>query len=640
MFCGPKFGMLRSVLAATLLADFDFSAPAAVGIGGTGSFSSAYATDEWEDFSTGTVPNIAGTETLANTSGLTDRDTQLWDGTDFSSIRGWESTDTAANDSYLVSSGSTAGDSDNEDVSFRLVCRFNKHLAGAYDYVLSKFGSAGWALQSTPSGFRILIDSVAAVYTSITDSLSWEGSWTCIEMFYDHSAKVVYVKTSNAAEVSASVSAASGSITAGGTALAVNKFSGGTTSGLPQIQVAYVGVSVGANAQNFYDEEIVLPGADPGAYDTDKTALTTKTRGSLVSVPISATGVCHFANDTLPLGYKSAFTDTNKLGLFTNSARVNLSAYSEALSNWTQSGTTTTTDNDGDSPDGFRSMSKITAGAANDFIKELFTTVAATEYTVSVLIEESTVGVTGRVIFYDETGTVELASQVFTGTGLPQEVSVTATTNAGQISSSCMIEIDTSGESVYAWGAQYNLGDSRGDTYVRTNGGSASLVASNYKVVGTAGQYCKAAAGEIEAVWVSSFAATPNANAYLIDCSPTGSNNNRVALLAESNGDTPRAYVYDSGGTLQANITSGVQDTDGQQNTVVLRWDETGGLAAGGGEDATIKYNADAEVADVGSYTTADLITDIQIGAYRGHLGANDYDACIQRLRIWDGERA
>ena len=79
-------------------------------------------------------------------------------------------------------------------------------------------------------------------------------------------------------------------------------------------------------------------------------------------------------------------------------------------------------------------------------------------------------------------------------------------------------------------------------------------------------------------------------------------------------------------------MNDGVKDTDGQENTVVCVWDSSGGLA--GGADATMKYNADAAISDIGSYVATNTVDKIRIGQHRGG-GGNAPDAFISRVRIW-----
>lgn len=616
------------ITGPALLADFDFSTPAE-----SWDFSSAFATDEWLlQETSGAYANNVGSETLANTGGLQGQEAVgLRTSTSYSARKAWEST--AVTD-YLKSSGTTAGDSDSEDLSVRIVFRGQGFLSA--DYMIAKHGVSGpgWRLLmsgATPGPRAELHDGTNTAVIQATAGAYDDAAWHYATFFYDFSADMLYLRTDKG-ETSVSTAALTGSVT-NALNLFVNSLIG-SSRGHVQTQYAYAGVSVGANAQAFYDEAITLPGTDPTGL------LTTQSRASLISVPVDATHVAHFAPDTLPIGYHGSFSDTNKLGLYCNSAVTNLNAYSEALSNWTQSGTSVTADSQADSPDGFRSMSKITAGAANDFIKEVMTTVASTEYTMSVYIEESTVGVTGRVIFYDETGAVELASQTFTGSASPQVVSVTATTNVGQISSSSRIEIDTSGEHVFAWGFQTNLGNARGAT-IRTNGAAASLVASDYAVVAAAGVLMQTSAGEIEAVYVAAFQSVATSNVYIFDAGgvSAGSNINRRFIWLASNGDTPESYGYDSGGTNVWAVPSGVQDTDGQENTSVVRWDSSGGLAVGGGADAELLYNGAGSAVDVGAFSSSESITNFGIGGRRTSV-LGQPDAFIQRIRIWDGERA
>lgn len=625
-------------LGPNLLADFNFATPTTVGIGGNGTFASSYATDEWLlQETSGTYANNVGTETLSNTGGLQGQTAVgLWDGSSYVARNAWESDSTVANADQLVASGTTAGDSDGEDFAVRIVYRIKGAIASLNHFASKRNGNnEGWSIYTGSSDrVSIAIEDAATNTVTLTcanNGVATDGSWGCIDAWYDQSADMLYIKTNLVSESSVSTSGV-GSITVAN-ALKVNGKS--TTDGQAGVQYAYVGVSVGANAQNFYDETVVLPGTDPSGL------LTTISRGSLISGQCDATHVYHAAADTLPQFYNGNFSDTNKLGLYCNSAVTNLITYSEALSNWTQSGTTTTTDNQTDQRDGFRSMSKITAGAANDFIKETVTTVASTEYTFRAVVLESTVGCTGRLIIYDETGAAELASQTFTCTSTHQEVSVTATTNVGQVSTSLRIEIDTSGEHLFAGECQYNLGDARG-AYIRTSGASAALVANTYRAVAAAGTLASAAAGEVEAIVVGAFNnGQPINSSYIVDIGDGTTINNRRFIWLASNGDIAQSYGYDSSGTFAwiLGMHTGTRDFTSQESTLTLRWDATGGLALGGGEDAETLLGGVSQFTDVGTFTSTDAITDVKIGALYGTGSAGATNAFIQRIRIWDGER-
>lgn len=630
-------------LGPTLLADFNYTEPATVGVDGSGSFTSTYATDEWEDFSTGTVPNAAsgGTETLANTGGLTNRNTvSLWNGTDFTTRVGWEATGT---NQTLDASGTTAGDSNNADFAFRIVFRLpSAHVND--DFLLAKRGTtgAGWYL-TTSGGFLKLIinDGTNTIILAGNQELE-DGAWHVVEGWFDQSTLTAYQKSDKQSEVSGT----NGSLLTltNAKSLSVCANGDGANDWATGAQIAYVGVSVGANAQNFYDESVVLPGADPGTQDAAKTALTTISRASLISVQTSATTIGHYSDDQLPVGYNSNFSDTNKLGLYANSAVTNFITDSEDLSGAAWSNVNASdAQNIGDAPDGFRSASSITATAANGFMGHGSMVITAqTDYTSSVWVKRNGgSNVAGALRIYDVVDKSYVGTQTFTATDTWQMVTVTAQTLAApNITMQTIIRVDTNTESILAWGVQHNLGDARG-AYIRTSGASAALVLGDYQADSAAGALAKAASGEYEVNFVTAFPNSQAGSGYIFDLSNDSNNFNRVALFNDSNGRRPRPYAYDSAGAFVWGLNPAVSATDlsTQENTIVTQWDETGGLAVGGGADASATYNGGSAVNDIGSYTTADTIDNIQIGNYRSASNSFAPDAFIQRIRIWDGER-
>lgn len=631
-----------TIIGVSLLANFDYSEPATIGVDGSGSFVSAYGTDQWEDFSTGTVPNETGTETLVNTGGLTNRNTaNLWNGTNFTTRKGWEATATSQR---LEASGTSAGVPGSGDFGGRLNFRFPGDPA-AIDYMFSNRGGAsnrGWYLYSQGGSGSITIgvtDNSGSSRSATLTGAHNDGAWHCVSFWYDASTGTLYIKSNLTSEASAT-GATLGSIdpTPG---INVNGWNDVGSTGTPGIQVAYVGVSVGANAQNFYDENIVLPGVDPATQDAAKTELTTQARGSLISVPMSATTVGHFSDDQLPIGFDANFSDTNKLGAYCNSAVVNLIIKSEDIFGWTAQNSTIA-NNAGDAPDGFRSASTITSTAAAGAARSPGeTVVASTEYTLSAWVARNGGSdITGGLKVYDITNAAFITTrQDFTAGAAYGLESRTFTTPVGCVSVYCYIECDVATSSIFAWGAQLNLGDARG-AYIRTSGGSASLVACTYQASGNAGEFCKNSVGESETTWVAAFDTDPGSTLPSLWGSGNASTNiDRVMLRGAGSGRQPQFLLFDSAASSQMTLSkAAASDMSTQENTVVTKWDETGGLALGGGEDGTYQYLSESVVTDVGTYTGSDLAPNINIGSNR--QGTNQGNNFISRVRIWDGERA
>jgi len=628
----------------TLLADFDYTTPATVGIGGNGTFASANATDEWilASPTANSYANNVGSETLDSSGGGLEDQTAvgLFDGTDYVSKLAWESDDTAANTCRMLSSGATAGDSDSQDFSFRIIFRGKSGLWSTSDYMLTKWASPrGWYLYATGGRVKFLLNdgtNSASVSAATTfDNTCMDGAWQEIKGMFDFSTGLLSLTTRDS-ETTIDASAVNLSMSNAG-ALQINGVNGGaSTNGLSGLQITYAGVSVGANAQAFYDETVVLPGSDPTGL------LTTASRSSLISVPVSATQVAHFAGGTtlgttqLPIGYNALLSGTG-YGLYCNSAVTNLSAYSELFTNWNYGANVTVTDNYADSPDGFRSASRMVTTANNEDVTENITTVASTEYTHSVWVKRAGGTDVGfKLQLYDiSNSTVMNITGTLTATDTWQLFSHQGTTGVGGVSARQYIRVETSGDEILISGNQTNLGDARG-AYIRTSGASAALVASDYEAVGSAGAMIKSTAGEAELISVSGFPTAPG-NESLIDAH-AGNNVDRVYIYNGASGRQPTAVGYDSSSVAQWTLSKATAtDMSTQENTFVAQWDSTGGLAVTPGADGSTVYNAEAAVNDIGSYTGTDTATSIQVGANR--VNSSLFNGFLSRIRIWDGER-
>ena len=618
--------------APNLLADFDFSAPAIVGIGGNATFASTYATDEWLlQETSGTYANNVGSETLANTGGLQGQTAAgLYDGTDMVSRNAWESD---ANTDYAVASGSTAGDSASQDFAFRLVFRVKETIPNN-TWLISKYlSSVGWGVYIAAGTLKFFVrnGTLLGVNGPATyEADGGDGAWHCMSGWYDQSAQLIYLKADGFAEVSASTTG-TGSIT-NATGLRIGAPPGGYTS-VPGMQVSYCGVTVGANSQNLYDETVVLPGADPTGL------LTTTSRDSLISVPVSATQVAHFSSGTtlgttqLPIGYNANFA--TGYGLMCNSARTNLIIKSEDINGWTYQ-SATGANNAGDSPDGFRSASQFTATSANGSVRSAaVTVVASTEYTFSGWLKRNGGSdVAGGLKIYDASNAAFIGStQAYTAGSawLPEER--TFTTPAGCTSIYCYFQVDTNTESVFAWGGQLNLGDARA-SYIRTSGATASLTMSDYSATASAGVLAEAAAGEAEILFVQlTKAASIN---YLTAFSAgTGTGNLRNMYINTGSPGSFRCLVKNSSGSnvLLGNEGTTVLDTE---HTGTLKWAGAGLLSGN-----TTELSLDGTAADTtaAALTTSDTITDVAIGSGRSPTSATNFDSWIQHVKIWDGER-
>ena len=593
-------------------------------------FTSQYATDEWTlQEPSGSYANNVGSETLSNSGGLQGQTAVgIRTASSFTARKAWEVLNTT---DVLTASGTAAGDSDSDDLAVRVSVRCKStpstdiQIIGNY-VSGSGAGNGGWMLYASASALYLwLYDGTTVKSVPITPTI-YSGDTHMISAWYDQSAQMAYIKIDDGAPQSVST-AGLGSVT-NSRALTVGK---GWKNALSGMQMVSASVCVGVNSEAMYDaaEADWQHATDP----TPGQLLTTQTRGSAISCPVADGYVAHYADDTIPTAWHAGFSDTDKLGILTNSALTNLLLWSEDFTNavWTKT-TMTVTANNIDSPDGFRSADKLTAGAANDYIAQTFTTVAATQYTLSYWPREETVGATGRLIFYDETGSVELASQVFTCDGTwEQRIDVTATTNGGQISSSFRVEIDTSGESINAWGAQVTLGDGA-CAYIRTTSTTATLAASDYRA-GSLSPATNAAKGEVRAKFIrTQFTTGSSGRMYTVY--GTGDQNRRYAFCNTL--ALMQWRTYDGAGVSEDYQAFNISALNTLQDARHI-WDEsTGGDITGGYESVMVlngtAYNGAASPWDGTTGAGADT-TVIDIGHT---VGGQQMDAIFQSIISYD----
>lgn len=353
----------------------------------------------------------------------------------------------------------------------------------------------------------------------------------------------------------------------------------------------------------------------------------TFSRASVMSLPVAAGAVAHFGIDQVPIGYKSSLVNARKLALWAPATPTNLITWSEDFTNaaWTKTTMSVAGDN-ANAPDGFRIASKLTAGAANDQIKQTFTTLALTKYTLSVWIKEVTPGATGRVVFYDEVGASELASQAFTADDTwGQRIEVTATTGAAQISSSIRIEIDNNTEEILAWGAQAELGDGAG-AYIWTTTTARALTTQDYKLT----DVVPIRLGRVEAQ--AMLATDVNTGQILLSTESTTD----WRVLWHGAGRSTRFYYYNGSGVSWTNIIGSVVSI-GTSRKYVGRWDiddasnfpEDPDRSASGHLDGTIQGTP-----AINSSTLSEELRDLKIGLNYNNTGG--FNGWIESINIYD----
>lgn len=627
---GSKWAV--AAIGPTLLADLDFRTPVT-----TSDFSSpsGYETQYW-DFQTQTVAgkydNGVGSATLDNSGGLTDQTAMgVFNGTDYESYNAWEADTTT--DKCTASSGAVCQPV-NTDFAVRAVVRYYGLAANAHT-ICGNYTTNGWVLYTSGGNiyFSLKDSTLKSVQLTASDALLKGGGVHVLTAWYDHSAEMAYMKLDNGTPASVATAAGEGDFSSAAFAIG-----DGLSSAEVGMQTLFIGYCEGANAQAYYDETVTLPGTDPTGL------LTTTSRASLISVPVSATAVAHFAPNTLPIGYHSALAaGAGGYGLYCNSAVQNLIPESEnmGLSPWSIT-LATRAQNAASSPDGFYSANKITqTGADGRYYATITGLTASTEYTFSFWARTDDGGHDVAVKMTNHANSAYIETTTRTIADAWDVYSVTFTTEAGQTQSQMNLSggLSTDTDKVlYAWGIQLNKGSARG-AYIRTSGAAATLTAQVLTVDFAAGTLYKAAAGELEAVYVTS-AVGSAAHRFIADASqsPYGNTNRHYHYIAANASVTNANHViYDSSAVLAANVAAASPPSTSIESTAVSRWNETGGLAAGGGEDATISVNGAGVGSDVGTYTSTDTITRIRVGS--SNTGAGQPDGFISRIRVWDGER-
>ena len=610
-----------------LLADFDYrntSLQSSWKSGFTG-FVSSYATDDW-DFQTQTVAgkfdNASGSETMDNSNGGYPDQTaeSVHDGSSFGNRNAWESDATIANASYLYASGNTAGDAGDSDFGGRFV--FSCGTPEKLSYLMSKWnGGTGWIMEMTSiHGPKIRVYNASATAdTSHTASL-FTGGPQYIAFWYDASAGKVHLKTSLSTETTDTV--ATGAVTTTDR-MRINALNALATSGQSKMQVHYAGVCVGSNAQAMYDEDFFRHAEDPATV----TALTATSRNSLISAPISASTMGHYSGGTtyggvqIPMSYNAALT--GGIGLLCNGPITNLVPYSDVDTGATNSNITSTNDA-ADAADGIKSAITMLASANNGYQARTCVTVASSPYTASVYITESTAGLTGRVIMYDESNSAELGSQVWTGTSSPQDISVSASTIAAGISTSVRVEVDTNTETAIAYMWQLELGTGT-NAKVLTIGSAATLVQSDYR---SAGDHVCIESGEALAVFAISKLPASGETHYVFD---TVTAADRRALSIDSSG-VVKMLVNDKTGSLVVNLTVGTAIID-TEYTVQAQWDTTAPFS---GSSVWAQLNAVTAVTGGSAFAgSAGFTTDVCLGASAATANTA-LNGNIARIKFWD----
>jgi len=109
-------------------------------------------------------------------------------------------------------------------------------------------------------------------------------------------------------------------------------------------------------------------------------------------------------------------------------------------------------------------------------------------------------------------------------------------------------------------------------------------------------------------------------------------------MLGRNTAGNARLFGYDSAAAAAFDEQVGAI-ADDTEVTQTGRWDNSGGLAVGGGAEAEQLLNGVSQSTEVGTFTATEALTTIKIGGFRSGT-ANHVDAFVQRVAVYAEEQA
>ena len=619
---GIKQGILQGINAwwtgVIRLLHLDFSTPVtqtfpetAAGLASALGDASALPSYIWTcDEASGNLVDKIASEPLVPSSSPLYAQTAVgvWDGASMSGKSCFEygSTGTRA-----VHASGSFFDNPTNSIAFLVVYR---SVGTSYALASKKDGNAGWGIRMVGGIMRADIEDTVGASVGVTVGAGQnDGSllYACIKV--DRTTNLMWIITPSG-ESSVDISSI-GSITS--TIPLTLGFQTGFSGVVTNVQIVYQ-----AAFKDGAGEAVTKTKLDNWfVHATDPTGLlTTATRNSSISCEVADGYVGHFSPDTVAIGYHSSFTDTNKLGLLINSAQTNRMSTSENISTWGSLSATKTASDDGASPDGFYSSpSFITTGANGYIYQNHSSTTPSVAFTGSVWIKRKGASdVSGKIKLRDEVNATE-TTQAYTATDTWQRVSVTHTMGGAGALGRFYVYVDTSGESVYVWGAQSELGDGAG-AYIRTTGVAVLSAKSIYKA---AGDYIYRPKGELAVTCVQTN--QPGVTGFFVASAEGTSErkiytqaNGRQSVAIENaaggnefavNMVPPHSYGYVYTGRLLWNSVDGVDgyravayDGESVHNSAIMPWSG----AAASGYSAAVHIGMDrAELAQFDGFISS-----------------------------------
>lgn len=257
------------------------------------------------------------------------------------------------------------------------------------------------------------------------------------------------------------------------------------------LQYGYLALFEGAAAETIYDNSAdVLAnfwthGLDPsGKLDTTVYNPATALPSTIFNSDNHVAGWSARGEQQFPIAYEPALSLGDGYGLCVPTALTNLCQYSDELedASWTKTNAAVSAAlaDMSDSPCGFLEGRRITASANAGYVDYAFSGAASTEYTISAIIWRVSGNPSGTIKLEDDVGNV--ASTAFSLSDDDYvEVFATGTTDGSSTAWSGRIELDTSGDAIYASAVTIYAGPHR-SLFVRTSGASVTSVSLEDKL--------------------------------------------------------------------------------------------------------------------------------------------------------------
>ena len=230
--------------------------------------------------------------------------------------------------------------------------------------------------------------------------------------------------------------------------------------------------------------------------------------------------------------------------------------------------------------------------------------------------------VNGKLSIWDQTNTTYIGTTNYVASDTWTRISVTATTNGTAVSAQNVLRLDTNGDSVFAWGSQFEEGDAP-TAYIRTFASIASLSKCDYRVA----DIVPIPTGRVE----STVSVASSNGSDQMAWSTESTVDWRAVGFDSTNTDI--AELYD-GSAVSWHSFSGAVQTNSSEVNHTLRWDVTDNGRFGEDADRSSSWSRGSTV--VGSSTDATTYvaetSDLMVG--QNHDLTGQLDGFIQIISV------